>query len=329
MVVILDSGDPMKLSIIIPCFNEQDRLSRTIDQIRNSDLDDTEVILVDDGSTDGTSAIIQSAVELGVLFKAVFLPVNKGKGAAIRSGIAHSIGDSIVFMDADLATDLSGLDEMVNRLAENDVVIGSRAVAGSELLDENTLRQLMGGLFNLLTRKLTGLPFRDTQCGFKGFRREIAILLFGALTTERFAFDAELLSIAHRSGLKIVEMPVIWTNVAGSRVRKVRDSLQMTKDMRRFAKSGSQLTDSLAVICFEDSAKILVTEILDSTSNAVVNTDVETGVVRIFLPNINYQTPSEIIKKLEHSWPNREQSGFSIRFADQDFVISLLGALAR
>jgi glycosyltransferase involved in cell wall biosynthesis len=198
-----------------------------------SDLDATEIIVVDDGSSDRTAAVavgLLNDVRHGAVLR---LDRNAGKGAAVRAGVAHARGTSTVFMDADLATDPRDIGRLLGGLDRADVVIGSRAAAGATVENAPVMRAVMGWTFNRFLRSATGLELRDTQCGFKAFRTSTARLLFGLSKIDGFAIDVELLLLARGIGLVVEEVPVRWRHQQGSQVSPIRDSLAMLSDVVR------------------------------------------------------------------------------------------------
>lgn len=236
------TGGP--ISLVVPCFNEQDRIAATIETLScPSSLPSavTEILFVDDGSTDRTPELLDAAASLPRM-TVLRLPRNSGKGAAVRAGLAASTGAVVVFMDADLATDLDDLPALVAALDEVPVAIGSRALPGSAVFDAPTSRGVMGRTFNRLVRAITGLPYRDTQCGFKAFRRDAAEELLGTCQTDGFGFDVEILLRADASGHRVHEVPVRWTAVPGSRINPVRDSIGMVVQVVRARRSVSRRT---------------------------------------------------------------------------------------
>lgn len=192
-------------------------------------------MLVDDGSRDGTAGVMRElgSGEAGV--RAVSYTPNGGKGYAIRRGVLDSApGRSVLVTDADLSTPIEDLDRLIPLLDRNAVVIGSRALALSQIgVRQSRLRQWMGRAFNRIMRGITGLPFSDTQCGFKLFRHDAARAIFAEASVDRFAYDVEVLLIANKLGYRIAEVPVRWDNSPDSRVRIVRDSLRMLFDVLR------------------------------------------------------------------------------------------------
>jgi len=244
---------PPRLSLVVPAYNEATRLARGIPKLLEViPRDETEIIVVDDGSTDGTAEVARrhlADVPRRVLLR---LPKNSGKGAAVRAGVVEASGEIIAYMDADMATDPGDLINLVGALRASPVAVGSRAAAGSVVEDKSPLRTLMTRTFGLLVASAVDLPMRDTQCGFKAFHGSVAKLLFHGTRVDSFAFDVEVLTRAARLGLHMEEVPVRWTEVAGSKVRVVRHSLEMLIDVgktrwRRACESpihGVALTDT-------------------------------------------------------------------------------------
>lgn len=225
------------ISIVIPAFNEAQRLPPTLARIREfADIrpEIIEVIVVDDGSRDLTSSLVRQAATDWPLLRCVSYPTNGGKGYAVRRGALAARGDLILISDADLSTPISELDSMVTFAEQFDIVIGSRALDRSKVIvHQPWYREAMGRTFNRLVALITGLPFRDTQCGFKLLRRDAARPLFQRATVDGFAWDVEILMLAGRLGFSIKDVPVLWLNSPESRVHVVKDSLRMLRDVLR------------------------------------------------------------------------------------------------
>ena len=228
----------LPLTIVVPAYNEERRLPESVRKILawmrgNSSV--AEVILVDDGSRDGTASIARAFAAENAKLRSVSYWPNAGKGYAIRRGVLEAApGNAVLLTDADLSTPIEDLAALVDGLGAHDVVIGSRALALSRIGEQQAIhRRWMGKTFNRIMRWLTGLPFPDTQCGFKLFSAEAAKRVFAEATIDRFAYDVEALLIADKLGFSIGEVPVRWDNSADSRVRIVRDSLRMLVDVVR------------------------------------------------------------------------------------------------
>lgn len=189
-----------------------------------------EVMVVDDGSADGTAAVASGfpcpPVEL------LQLPQNRGKGAALKRGVLESRGDWVLLCDADLSTPIEDLEALQARTAEAELILGSRATADSKVTKHQPLyRELMGKTFNGILRLLSLVEERDTQCGFKLIRGDVARELFADLSIQRFAFDVELVCLARDRGYRVVEQGVHWEDSPNSRVHPIRDSLSMFGDV--------------------------------------------------------------------------------------------------
>jgi len=197
-----------------------------------------EVLIVDDGSKDRTAQCVEAMREKIPGLRLLRNGGNKGKGFSIRHGFTQSRGRWVLLTDADLSTPLEELHKLLPYLTERGyaAAIGSRAVDPSKVeVPQGWLRRNMGITFNRLVRLFTSLPFRDTQCGFKLLDRESFIPIFRLSRVDRFSYDVEILMLAHRRGIRIAEVPVIWRNSPQSKVNFLTDSLQMLKDIVRIA----------------------------------------------------------------------------------------------
>jgi glycosyltransferase involved in cell wall biosynthesis len=224
------------ISIVVPARNEAERLESTLRALWVAcEACNAEVVVVDDGSTDATADIAEAALKgRGHVLR---LGRHRGKGAAVRAGVLSAHADEAVFfMDADLATNLEALPRFAAALEQADVVVSSRALDEAVVRDARWYRAVMGRTFNALVRHTAGLRVSDTQCGFKAFRPSTARRLFSLARSNGFAFDVEVLLLAQRLNLKVIELPVTWTAVSGSSVRPVTDSLEMTVDVARIVR---------------------------------------------------------------------------------------------
>jgi glycosyltransferase involved in cell wall biosynthesis len=228
------------ISIVIPAFNEEARLPGTLDSIlawlSKGTWAFAEVLVVDDGSTDGTASAAQQYGRVHPAVRLLANPGNRGKGYSVRQGILEARGDWILFTDADLSAPIEEVDKLIEAAKREgaQVAIGSRALDRSLItIHQSFFRQTAGRIFNLLVRTLTGLPFRDTQCGFKLFSRDAARAIFSRQRLDRFGFDVEALWLAAKLGFRIVEVPVRWAHSEGTKVRMFRDSLNMLLDLLR------------------------------------------------------------------------------------------------
>jgi dolichyl-phosphate beta-glucosyltransferase len=227
-----------RLSVVVPCYNEEQRLPRTIEQIEEY-LDghgiSYELILVDDGSSDGTRRVMDVAAARNRNVRVQALAVNRGKGRALAEGVKLSRGDEVLVTDADLSTPIEELEKLEAALAAGaGVAIGSRAVKGSRVeLAQPVYRVLMGKVFNLIVQVVLLPGIWDTQCGFKLFRGDIARDVFAGLTTDGFGYDPEVLYRAKKRGVRIAEVPVVWRNSAPTKVSPIRSSLDMFRHVVR------------------------------------------------------------------------------------------------
>jgi dolichyl-phosphate beta-glucosyltransferase len=229
---------PPRLSVVIPAYNEERRLPGTIEQIERY-LDGRgvtyELILVDDGSADGTRQVMDEAATRNPRVRVEALPSNRGKGRALAAGVAVARGDEVLVTDADLSTPIEELEKLEAALkAGAGVSIASRSVKGSRIeVPQPIYRVLMGKAFNLIVQIALLPGIWDTQCGFKLFRADVAHPVFAALTTDGFGYDPEVLYLAKRRGVRIAEVPVVWRNSAPTKVMAIRSSLDMFKHVVR------------------------------------------------------------------------------------------------
>ncbi len=219
------------LSIIIPSYNEELRLPATLERIAaylSTYARETEVLVVDDGSEDGTAAAAESYRSKILTLRVISNGVNRGKGYSVRHGMQEARGRIALFTDADLSAPIEEAGKLIDGLETNDVAIGSRAMDRRLItVHESPFREFAGIIFNKIVRSILWLPFVDTQCGFKAFRRERCGIIFEQQTIERFGFDPELLYLARRHGLRAVEIPVRWGHSPATKVSMLHDSVQM------------------------------------------------------------------------------------------------------
>jgi len=224
-----------RLSVVIPAYNEEERLGASLHRIvdfLDSRQETFEVVVVDDGSADGTAEVASGFPSPPL--RLVRLPQNRGKGAALKAGVLASRGEWVLLCDADLSTPIEDVETLQSRAAEAEFILGSRAVADSHITQHQPVfRELMGKTFNGILRLLALVEERDTQCGFKLIRGDVARELFADLSIERFAFDVELVCLARDRGYTVVEQGVHWQDSANSRVDPIRDSLNMFGDVLR------------------------------------------------------------------------------------------------
>ena len=239
------------ISAVIPAFNEAVRIGDTL-AITISYLEkespSSEVIVVNDGSTDSTGEVIRKvlAVPSSVAVRLLENFPNRGKGAAVRTGLSSARKPIGVFFDADLSTPIDELPKIVEPIArgEVDFAFGSRALDRKLIGNRQPWRREQGGrVFNLVVRVATGLPFWDTQCGFKAFRMEACRPIIEAAKVIGFGFDVELLFLAQRAGLRLREVPVRWNHHEGSKIRFVQDSVRMLREVLSLRANNSAISN--------------------------------------------------------------------------------------
>jgi len=229
-----------RVSVVVPAYNEARRLPRTLRAIceyLSSRSYPAEVIVVDDGSTDGTAAYVRSALSSYSQLRLLENGSNRGKGYSVKHGVLQGRGRYVLFTDADLSTPIEEVDRALALLDQGwDVVVGSRAL-DPRLLErpQPWIRRQTGKVFRWVVRQLTGLPFQDTQCGFKAFRREAAQVLFRRQKIEGFGFDFEILWLARHLGFHCLEVGVRWMDDRRSHVSLLRDGPVMLWQMVQLA----------------------------------------------------------------------------------------------
>ena len=225
-------------SVAIPAYNEAARIGAsvraTLDYLA-TEFPDAELVVVNDGSTDATSTIVRETLK-DAKIQTQFLEnfPNRGKGAAVRSGLLAATRPIGLFFDADLSTPLSEIPKVIGPLANGDVdlAFGSRALDRKLIgIHQPWRREQAGRVFNFIVRLATGMPFWDTQCGFKAFRLDVCRPILKEAQVSGFAFDVELLFCAWRAGLRLREVPVRWNHAEGSKVRVIHDSLAMLREV--------------------------------------------------------------------------------------------------
>src|SRR5213080_1378252 len=227
-------------SVVIPCFNEAARIGETLRltlDYLTANAPESELIVVNDGSTDSTAAIARERLkDARIETRLLENFPNRGKGAAVRSGLLAAQKPIGLFFDADLSTPLGETPKLIEPIAngEVDLAFGSRALDRSLIgVHQPWGREQGGRVFNLAVRLATGLPFWDTQCGFKAFRMNACRPIIEGATIDRFGFDVELLFVAYRAGLQLKEIPVRWNHAEGSKVNVTSDSLRMLSEVGR------------------------------------------------------------------------------------------------
>jgi hypothetical protein len=241
----LDRTARLRLSLVIPAFNEAARLGDGVARLARAVAagavrpDTMEFIIVDDGSVDDTATVARGLFAPYPHVQVIRLAGNSGKGAAVRAGVAAATAPAIAFADADMAIDPAQTPQFTSALAQTDLAIGSRAATGSSVDRPSIRRSVMNRSFNHFVNAVTRLSLSDTQCGFKAFRAPAAKLLFHLSRTDRMAFDVEVLALARRLGLPISEVPVHWLRVRGSRVRPWIEPTSMARDVLRSHRAGA------------------------------------------------------------------------------------------
>ena len=251
-----------ELSVVIPAYNEEKRLGRGLERLRQYFEQEcvlpggVEILVVDDGSTDGTVRVAQEWAARIPYIRLLSNGQNRGKGYSVRHGMLEARGRVALFTDADLSSPIEESKKLLAAIQTgNDVAIGSRAMDRSLIfVHQSRLREIAGIIFNAFVRLFTGLRLQDTQCGFKAFRTPVARLLFHLMVVDRFAFDVEILYLAQQLGMQISEVPVQWRESENSKVRPLSDSVSMVLDVLRlrFRKS---LPPIPALVVTPDSSK--------------------------------------------------------------------------
>jgi len=232
----------LKLSVIVPAYNEANQIEKTILRLNrylSKQPFSYEIIVVDDGSRDGTHSILKKLSETLPILKIIHNEINHGKGYAVKCGVAAAKGELIFFTDADLSTPPREIIKFTGifNSSKADILIGSRQVKGAQIRAHQPWhRRLMGRVFNVCVKILTPLRFTDTQCGFKGFRSNAARKIFSEAKETGFNFDIELLLLAMKSGFFIEEIPVVWVNYQQSKINPLKDSLAMFAGLFRLSK---------------------------------------------------------------------------------------------
>ena len=257
-----------RLSIVIPAYNESARieatLARVLDCIQTHRWN-AEVLVVDDGSDDNTVAIVQRWMTRNPHLHFVKNPGNRGKGFSVRNGLLQSSGEIVMFTDADLSAPIEEAERLIDAIdAGADVAIGSRWLDKQKQTKHQPLyRRFFGRCFNGVTRRVIGLPFKDTQCGFKAFRRDAAQIIFRLQTIERWGFDPEILFIARKLQYSIVEVPVTWGHDERSRISYLKDGMKMLQEMGQIRSNSFRGRYDKAIAKMTDTSN-LVTPPLDT-----------------------------------------------------------------
>lgn len=227
------------LSVVIPAYNEEAAIAEAIDRVgryfttRGLSFG---IIVVDDGSSDRTRAAVEGKVAEWPMVRLLANETNRGKGYSVKRGALAAEGEWILFLDADLSTLPEEFEKLEGAMRDHDIVIGSRALPASRITRHQPfLRELGGRFFNKIVQWYMGLPFHDTQCGFKCFNRRTRVL-FEKQTLAGWAFDVELLFLAQKMGFRIAEVPIVWTDDPTSTVRPFH-FFSIIRDLRRIKKT--------------------------------------------------------------------------------------------
>jgi glycosyltransferase involved in cell wall biosynthesis len=225
-----------QLSIVIPAYNESARIEQTLERVLSCVEEqgwDAEVLVVDDGSNDRTAEIVHVWMEQFPRLHLVQNPGNRGKGYSVRNGLLQAAGEIVMFTDADLSAPMEEAERLLAAIADGaDVAIGSRWLDRTrQTIHQPLYRRFFGRCFNWVTRSVMGLPFKDTQCGFKAFKRSAAQVIFRLQRIERWGFDPEILFIARKLGYEIREVPVTWGHDERSRMSYLKDGMKMLEEM--------------------------------------------------------------------------------------------------
>lgn len=254
------------LSIVIPAYNESARIEHALDRVLTCVADqawDAEVLVVDDGSKDETAAIVERWMDSHSRLHLIQNPGNRGKGYSVRNGLLQAAGDIVLFTDADLSAPMEEAQRLLDAIAEGaDVAIGSRWLDRTrQTIHQPLYRQFFGRCFNWVTRTVMGLPFRDTQCGFKAFRRSAAQVIFRLQTIERWGFDPEILFIARKLRYNVREVPVTWGHDERSRMSYLKDGMKMLEDMARIRANSVAGRYDEAIAAMKDTSSMVTPQV--------------------------------------------------------------------
>jgi glycosyltransferase involved in cell wall biosynthesis len=230
------SSEPIHYSVVIPAYNESGRIPNTLESVVRCIRAHgwaAEVLVVNDGSRDNTAEIVRRFAQQAPEVRLLENPGNRGKGYSVRHGMMEAQGDVVMFTDSDLSAPIEEAERLFAAIEEGaDIAIGSRWMeSGRQTHRQPLYRQFFGRCFNLVTRMVMNLPFADTQCGFKAFKRDAAQTVFQLQTIERWGFDPEILFIAIKRGFKVVEVPVSWAHDERTRMSYLKDGMKMLEEL--------------------------------------------------------------------------------------------------
>ncbi len=245
----MSASDPrtIRLSVVIPTYGHAERIAASIAEVAaylGRKPFAAEIVVVDDGSPDRTAEAARSVPTGPVALRVIRLDRNRGKGAAVREGVLAASGEIVLFSDDDLSTPIAESDKLMAAIeAGADAAIGSRALAASEIrVRQRRPREWMGRVFNRLVGLFVIKGYPDTQCGFKAFRREAGREIFSRLRTDGFGFDVEVLVLCREMGLRVAQVPVVWSDSRPSRLRIFGGSWGMLRELRRIRREARRRT---------------------------------------------------------------------------------------
>ncbi len=255
-----------RLSIVIPAYNEAARIESALVGVLGCVERcgwDAEVLVVDDGSTDRTVAIVQQWMARNRRLHLIKNPGNRGKGYSVRNGLLQARGEIVLFTDADLSSPIEEAERLFEAIAAGaDVAIGSRWLdKQKQTVHQPIYRRFFGRCFNAVTRKFIGLPFKDTQCGFKAFKRDAAQTIFRLQTIERWGFDPEILFIARKLGYNILEVPVTWGHDERSRISYLKDGMKMLEEMGQIRANSLRGRYDRAIAELKDTSSMVTPQV--------------------------------------------------------------------
>jgi glycosyltransferase involved in cell wall biosynthesis len=247
------------LSIVIPAYNEGARIESALERVLACVAErrwNAEVLVVDDGSSDSTAEIVRRWMRTHPNLHLIHNDGNRGKGFSVRNGLLQAQGSIVMFTDADLSSPIEEAELLFAALNEGaDVAIGSRWLDKQrQTIHQPLYRRFFGRCFNWVTRKVMGLPYKDTQCGFKAFKHSAAQVIFRLQTIERWGFDPEILFIARKLGYKVVEVPVTWGHDERSRISYLKDGMKMLEDMARIRRNSVRGRYDQAIAAIKDTS---------------------------------------------------------------------------
>ncbi len=261
-----------RLSIVIPAYNESARIEDALERVMSCVAErgwDAEVVVVDDGSKDSTAEIVHQWMVHHPRLHLVHNPGNKGKGYSVRNGLLQAAGDIVMFTDADLSAPMEEAERLIAAIEDGaDVAIGSRWMDRTrQTIHQPLYRQFFGRCFNWITRTVMGLPFKDTQCGFKAFKRSAAQVIFRLQTIERWGFDPEILFIARKLKYVIREVPVTWGHDERSRMSYLKDGMKMLEDMARIRANSVAGRYDEAIAAMKDTSAMVTPQVAKVGAN--------------------------------------------------------------